>query len=214
MRQKIYIKSWKRREVFAFFRDFVDPCFSITTELKCKGGYQRAKERGESFFIHYLYAILKAHNSIEEFHYRVESAEDGVVIYRYDKIDITTVVSVGDDGEYRSIFIPYSEDFDTFYKVAKERIEGAKKISEPFPKDNSNGLGLVCASAIPSIRFTSIRASLPTIGAVDMLPLMSIGRMEERDGVMTMPMMIQMHHGLIDGYHVGKLFELIEAELR
>ena len=67
MKQIIDIENWERKENFNFFRHFQNPQLSITSEVECGGARQRAKAAGQSFFLHYLYAVLRAANEIPEF---------------------------------------------------------------------------------------------------------------------------------------------------
>ncbi len=210
------IENWKRRDVFRFFKDFINPQFSVTVDVECTGAYNRAKERKESFYLHYLYAILKALNTIEEFKYRVEKEEENseVIVKRYDVVNVTTPITVGADGEYEEVYIYYNQDFDTFYREASKVVASAHGGGDPFDTNRRIGLGLCCISANPALRFTSMNLTLATIGAVNMIPLLCVGKMLEKDGVRTMPIAIQIHHGLADGKHVADLFAMVEAQLK
>ena len=78
MKQIIDIENWERKENFNFFHHFQNPQLSITSEVECGGARQRAKAAGQSFFLHYLYAVLRAANEIPEFRYRIDP--DGRVV--------------------------------------------------------------------------------------------------------------------------------------
>ena len=65
MKRKIDIERWERKELFRFFRDFDEPYYGITTDLECTGAYAYAKSRHISFFLYYLYLVLKAVNRTE-----------------------------------------------------------------------------------------------------------------------------------------------------
>ena len=84
MKQIIDIETWERKENFNFFRRFQNPQLSITSEVECGGAKKRAKEAHQSFFLHYLYAVLRAANEIPELRYRIDP-EGRVVLY--DQID-------------------------------------------------------------------------------------------------------------------------------
>lgn len=216
MREIIDVESWGRRDTFNFFKGFVNPIFSITAEVECTGGYKRAKERGESFFIHYLYAILRGLNEIEEFRYRVEQTcpNDPIVVTKYDRVDTRTPITVGNNGEYVELYVPYIADFDTFYKNTTELIANIDSEADPFGCVDENGLGVSCISAIPTLHFTSATQTLKSIGAVNMMPLINVGKMVEHEGVRSMPIAVSVHHGLADGKHMSDLFASIESCLK
>ena len=79
MKHIIDIKTWERKENYEFFLGFQNPTISITSEVECSGARTRAKTAGESFFLHYLYAVLRAVNEIKEFRFRIDS--EGRVVY-------------------------------------------------------------------------------------------------------------------------------------
>ena len=71
-RQIVDIETWERKDNFNFFRNFLNPCITITSEVECTAAKEKAKKNGQSFFIHYLYAILRAANEIKELRFRVD----------------------------------------------------------------------------------------------------------------------------------------------
>lgn len=91
MKRIIDIENWERKENFNFFRHFQNPQLSITSEVECGGAKQRAKAAGQSFFLHYLYAVLRAANEIPEFRYRIDT-EGRVVLY--DAIDMLSPIKI------------------------------------------------------------------------------------------------------------------------
>lgn len=54
MKHLVNPDTWERRDNYAFFRDFLNPWFSVTTEIDCTEAYAAAKTSGRSFFLHYL----------------------------------------------------------------------------------------------------------------------------------------------------------------
>ena len=65
---------------------------------------------------------------------------------------------------------------------------------------------LVHFSAVPWINFTSISHSR-SFTIPDSCPKFSFGKMTEENGKKFMSMSVHVHHGLVDGYHLGLYFE-------
>jgi chloramphenicol O-acetyltransferase type A len=42
------------------------------------------------------------------------------------------------------------------------------------------------------------------------IPILTIGKYFERHGKLLMPLAIQVHHGLVDGIHVGAFYEQVQ----
>ena len=58
--QNFPIEGWDRAEIYRFFRPYEDPFFQVTAPLRITGARRRCAERGDSFFLHYLYHSLQA----------------------------------------------------------------------------------------------------------------------------------------------------------
>ena len=71
MKKLIDLDNWNRKEHFLFFSKFEEPFFGVTVKVDCSTAYQKAKEKGVSFFLYYLYRALKTANKIENFRYRI-----------------------------------------------------------------------------------------------------------------------------------------------
>lgn len=214
MKHKIDINTWSRKNSHDFFQTFQNPNISITTEIDCTQALASAKEKGESFFIYYIYAMLCAMNEIEEFRYRVDLQGD---IFIYDTIDITTPIMLNEKGDCAIVRIPLERDFDLFYKKATEIIEKAKLQTESnFSKSNldeeNDPYGTIFLSATPDLYFTSL------VGAQERkegnsYPLLNVGKAIKREGKMVMPVAITISHAFADGMHISKFFKRIEETM-
>lgn len=62
MRHIVDIETWERRDNYNFFRGFVNSWYSITTEIDCTEASAVARASGHSFFLYYLYAVVRSAN--------------------------------------------------------------------------------------------------------------------------------------------------------
>ena len=60
MKHIIDIDTWERRDNYGFFRTFLNSWYSVTTEIDCTEASAAAKQSGHSFFLYYLYAVLRS----------------------------------------------------------------------------------------------------------------------------------------------------------
>lgn len=67
MKHIIDIENWERRDNYGFFRGFVNSWYSVTTEIDCTEASVAARAAGHSFFLYYLYAVLRSANEVDEF---------------------------------------------------------------------------------------------------------------------------------------------------
>lgn len=66
---------------------------------------------------------------------------------------------------------------------------------------------------LPWTSFTSFHLQVAGAGR-HLLPIFTMGRAEEKDGVRTLPLAIQVHHAVCDGYHVGRFLTLLRESFK
>ncbi|RZJ69091.1 MAG: chloramphenicol acetyltransferase [Flavobacterium sp.] len=206
MYTKLDIPNWPRREHFEFFRKFDEPFYGIVANLDVTEAYATAKETGASFFLYYMHKVAATVNALEEFRYRI--AGDEVLIY--DRIDISATLT-RDDNTFGFSLIEYTDDFTSFTEIAKAEIERVRNttglFTRAFEVDN-----LIHFSAVPWIDFTSL-SHARSFSIPDSCPKISVGKMTESNGRRMMPVSVHVHHGLLDGYHVGQFYDLLQQKL-
>lgn len=214
MKQIIDIETWERKENFNFFRRFQNPQLSITSEVECGGAKKRAKEAHQSFFLHYLYAVLRAANEIPELRYRIDP-EGRVVLY--DQIDILSPIKIKENGKFFTIRFPYHEDFETFYQEARKIIDSIPENGDPYAAENgevANGdYGLILLSATPDLYFTSITGTQEKQSGNN-YPLLNAGKAIIKKGKLVMPIAMTIHHGFVNGHHLSLFYRKVEELLK
>jgi chloramphenicol O-acetyltransferase type A len=207
MKTFLDIAHWPRKDHFHFFRKFDEPFFGATVNIDCTKGYELAKANGVSFFVYYLHKTLIAVNSIESFRYRI--AGENIIIY--DRIDASPTIS-REDGSFAFSLFEYHPDLHPFSGIAKTEIERVRNtpglFTQSFEDDN-----IIHFSALPWIDFTSLsHARSYTIA--DSCPKISFGKMTvHENGKKTIPVSVHVHHGLMDGLHVGQFIDCLQEEM-
>lgn len=214
MKHLVDIDTWERKENYLFFRDFANSWIAITSEVDCTEAYDAAKSTKRSFFLHYLYAIVRAANEIKEFRYRWD--KHGQVVY-HDTVDITTPIAVPGKTFY-TVRIPYIEDFEAFYRNARHIIENIPTDGDPYGTDKQiteqGDFDVILLSATPKLYFTSITYTQYAPGHSLDYPLMNAGKAVRREGRLVMPLAMTVSHAFVDGAHVSLFFEKVEQYLK
>ena len=181
-----------------------EPFFGITTTIDCTKGYETAKHLGTSFFVYYLHKTIVAANTIEAFRYRI--IEDK--IYIYDTIDVSATI-MREDTTFGFSLIEFSADFDVFAANTFKEIERIKNTPGLFTREFKD-INVIHFSAVPWINFTSL-SHARSYSFPDSCPKISFGQMMVNDdGKRTMSMSVHVHHGLMDGYHVGQFVDCFQ----
>ncbi len=199
MKKLIDIDKWNRKEHFLFFSKFEEPFFGVTVKLNCTTAYLKAKEKGVSFFLYYLYCALKAANEVENFRYRIIENQ----VYDFATVNASPTIN-RPDGTFGFAYMDYFEDEKKFYEKALQEIENVKSTNSLLPA--VSGENVIHFSVIPWLDFTSI-SHARSFTHPDSCPKISFGKMTEKNGLKEMPVSIHGHHALMDGYHVGLFVE-------
>ncbi len=201
MRTPIDLNDWNRKEHFEFFGSFDEPFFGITTTLDFTLGYQKIKDNGYSYFLYYLHKSLLAANTIEAFRYRIE--EDNV--YLYDTIHASPTIG-RDDHTFGFSFMKFEQDFDIFQTNAIKQIEIIKNSTGLCYTDDTQRIDTIHCSSIPWYNFTGLTHARH-FKFKDSVPKISYGKYTKVTSKLNLPVAINVHHGLCDGYHVGQYLE-------
>jgi chloramphenicol O-acetyltransferase type A len=200
-------ENWNRKEHFDFFSKMASPYFGIVTEVDCTIAYQKAKENDYSFFAYYLHKSMIAINSVEEFKYRIV---DGKVI-SFPTINAGATIG-REDGTFGFIFVHFSQDFETFNTELQKEVQsvqnsiGLRLNNDDIKKD------LIRHSTIPWNSFTGLLH--PTnFDQTESVPKITFGKFSIRDNKKYLPVSIEAHHGLVDGFHLAKYLSEFQNQL-
>jgi chloramphenicol O-acetyltransferase type A len=202
MKQKLNLETWNRKEHFMFFKQMEEPFFGITTSIDCTKAYIKSKELNVSFFAYYLHKTLLAVNQIENFRYRIIEDE----IYIFDKINASATI-LREDKTFGFSLIEFDSDLEQFAEITKTEIARIQTTSGLFTREFSENL--IHFSAMPWINFTSF-SHARSYTWPDSCPKISFGKIMDENGKKTFAMSIHVHHGLMDGIHVGEFVDLFQ----
>ena len=204
--KKLDIDGWSRKKQYEFFKTYDNPFFNICTSLDVTELIKVSKLQQLPFSICMLYASIATANKIEEFRYRLK--DDDVVVY--DSIYAGSTL-LNDDNTFSFCYFDYFSKFSEFKGFAEKQIELHKQGLLEFDGRN-NDLDIVHYSVIPWIEFTSF--SHPrNYRTNDSIPKIVFGKYFNKDGRYRLPISVEVHHALMDGYHLGLYFSELQDSL-
>lgn len=203
--REIDIEAWERKATFEFFRDYTDPYFNIAANVDVSRLYSFCKERGLPFSIAALYCSAAAANEIREFRLRMI----GEKVVEFDRVEATQTI-LNDDNTFSFCYFPWRDTVEEFAEAGKS---ARKKYGAMRSFDVETGrLDLIYYSVIPWVSFTSFKHANSGDNR-QTVPRMVFGKMFEQGGVRLMPFSVEAHHCLMDGFHIGRYFELFQNKL-
>lgn len=198
------IESWNRKQHFEHFNRFEDPYFGVAVDLDVTSAYQYSRDTGVSFFALYLFACMKAINSVENFRYRIY--DDKIAIH--DVIHASATIS-RKDNTFGCTFIHFSEDFDEFYENLKKEKQRVLTTKDLFPPINS--IDCIYCSSLPWFHFSGHKE--PFAGFKESVPKLGFGKFQKKENRLKMPVSVAANHALLDGYHMGLFLNNYQQEL-
>jgi len=201
----IDMENWPRLESFNFFKDYEYPQFNVCIQAEITSTFQYLEKNKVSKFNAMLWLISAAANHVPEIRQRIRNGR----VVEHDRANPSFTVMT---EEKILAFCPvkYREDISRFFKDVDAGISKIK--SSPRMEDQPGKDNLLFVSCVPWINFTSISHPLKT-DKTDSIPRISWGKFTQENGKVTMPVSLQLHHGLADGYHAGLFFEKLDALL-
>lgn len=205
----IDIDTWSRKPLIKKYSTYMFPYINIGAEMDVTGLYSYCKKEGISFYCAMIYGAVKAALSIENFKYRI--IDEKPVLCDTLK-PVFTYLPKGEEQFYL-VKQDYCEDMLTFCRNAKAQAEALANESSHAYMHAPEDVEILYISCIPWIHYTHFIRTIEH-GGKDNIPRISWGKYKkQKDGTMSMPFSVQVHHALMDGYHVGMYFEAVESWL-
>lgn len=198
--KKIDLDNYNRRGLFNSFKDRDIPYFSTTCNIEIQNLKKFVKLRNISFFVSFSYIISVSVNRIPQLRHRIIDGE----LYEFKIVDPGYTVLL-DDETFSFCDSKFFEDFHTYYEYAIARIEEVKNRPD---QNNADKNHMFFITSIPWFSFTSFVH--PYDKLYSSIPIITIGKYFEQGDSWLIPIAIQVHHGVVDGLHVGKYYDCLE----
>ena len=203
--RSINLEKWPRKAVFEFYRDFEYPQINVCVDIDVTATVQYLKEQSLSRFKTILWTICHASNSINEFKYRIRNGN--VILHDVVHPSFTVLTR---DNLFAFSRVEYTLNIRQFFGQVEKGIRASR--ANPSLEDEPGQDDFLYISCLPWIRFTSISHPVK-LDAEDSIPRISWGKFDKDKGKISMPLSVQVHHGLADGYHLGLFLNRIQALL-
>ncbi|THB72157.1 MAG: hypothetical protein D6B25_17375 [Desulfobulbaceae bacterium] len=197
--------NWPRKCAFQFFHQYETPQFNICADLVITDTYRLLQEAGIHKFTAFLWLVCKAANSVEEIRYRLSG--DQVLSYEVVHPSFTWLK---EDKTLTFCLAHYNDEISQFFANVRESVNQTEP--DLVTADDQTPADVLYISCLPWINFRSISHPIKNddSGAI---PRITWGKFCQSGTDWNMPVSLQMHHGLADGYHAGLFFERLQEML-
>ena len=197
----IDIDSWPRKEFYEHFINEVVCSYSLTVNLDITA------LKGERLYPAMIWLLTKTVNEMPEF--RTSLTEEGLGIY--DSMHPMYTVFNKENKNFSGIWSYFSEEYVEFLRSYDADAREFSKSTRYAPKEGTppNSFNI---SMAPWTTFTSFNINVYDEGKF-LLPIFTMGKHFEQDGKRLLPLAIQAHHAVCDGYHIGLFVEKLQKHI-
>lgn len=196
------VKEFKRKNLFDYYHGFNNPFIICTTKIDITKIVEYCKIH-KNLYATLGFIITQTANEIDAFKYRYKEGK----IYYCEEIR-SNYVQMYEDETIGYFGIPTIKEFDeyikTFLKMQKQFLKDKNYSSET----ELNEIWLSCQ---PWFSFTSL---IPPFDKEVTIPQFIWDKYQKIDGTYSINLMIMVHHGFADGFHVGKFISLLEENIK
>ncbi len=200
-KHRIDLTRYSRRGLFEAFRDRDMPCFSLTCNLDIAPLLARLRVSGHRFFITMSYILSVAVNQVPELRHRLIDGD----LYELERVDPGFTVLLA-DKTFSFCDAVFHRDFATFCADAERRIAAARARPDHATGDKHH---MFFITSLPWLSFTAL--THPYDAAYASIPVLTLGKYFQQGGQVLLPLAVQVHHALVDGWHVARFYEEVNG---
>ncbi|MBS6641217.1 MAG: type A chloramphenicol O-acetyltransferase [Clostridiaceae bacterium] len=202
--EPIDLSRWERAEYFTHYLHEIPCTYSMTVRLDIT----KLKQSGKQLYAAMLYALAKAVNAHPEFRMALdEDGKPGV----YDRMHPCYTVFHKDTQTFSNLWTVFDGDYAVFCQNYQRDMETYGSIhrmdAKPGLPENS-----FTVSMLPWASFEGFNLNLQK-GYAYLKPIFTIGKYTGQDGRYTLPLAVQVHHAVCDGFHACRLVDEVQATL-
>lgn len=205
---EIQMEQWARKDHYEHYKNKVRCSYSVTVDIDISKLLIRLKEREMKAYPVQIYMLSTVVNQFPEF--RMTTNDEDRLGY-WEAIDPIYTVLNPNAETFSAVWTRYDKCFNTFYRAyLQDTVQYAS--GELFPQEYipPNTFNI---SSVPWLDFTAFNINVFSDGSY-LLPVFTIGKYKKEKDKTMMPLAIQCHHAVCDGWHVGKFVETLREMAR
>ena len=194
----IDLETWERREFYEHFIKEVVCTYAVTVHMDI------TRLKGQRLYPAMIWLLTKTVNDMPEFRTCMTAEGPGI----YDDMHPMYTVFNRENKNFSGIWSYFSEDYAEFLRRYEADSQEYACSSRYAPKAGTpaNSFNI---SMLPWVDFSALNINVYDEGRF-LLPIFTMGKYTERDGRRLLPLAIQVHHAVCDGYHVGVFTEKLQ----
>ena len=199
----IDLNAWSRGNLFQFYIDKMRIVMSLTVDIDVKNLKLYSKKTGIPFYPLMLWVVSKVINNHDEFKYSWDN--EGNLI-RWDYVSPSYTDFHSDDENFTKMVTEYSDDLTEFYgrvMADRERYKNDRAMLDNQP------LNFFDVSCLPWVKYKHFDVHVFDEGKF-LAPVVTWGKYEQTEDKLLMPLTMNIHHAVADGFHLSRFFNEVQ----
>lgn len=200
---KVEFETDFQRKHFEFFHAMNHPHMGVSVNVDVGAWLDMTRERSLKVTASLVYLLGRAANQVPQLRRRIRGDD----VIEHDVVHPTFTVATDRPGEFGFCHVDYDEDIESFVRKATDAMAATR--ANPTLEDEPGRDDYLFMSAMPWVSFTSVWHAMQ-YHPHDSNPRIIWGRIFEAEGRTMMPVSVQAHHALVDGYHTAQFYERLD----
>ncbi|MEW5559677.1 type A chloramphenicol O-acetyltransferase [Enterobacter asburiae] len=200
------LSRWARKEHFEVFQSFAQSTINQTVLLDITLLLKNIKEVGWKFYPTMIFLLSKIVNRHTEFRMAMKNNE--LVIW--NEVHPMYTIFHNETETFSSLWSHYDGNIHHFQSVYSEDVARYGNNLSYWPKEESLE-NVFFVSAIPWVSFTSFNINIANMQNF-FAPMFTVGKYYKQDEKVLLPLAVQVHHSVCDGFHVARLINELQDE--
>ncbi len=194
---------WERKEYFEHYLSAVPCTYSMTVKLDITN----IRQKGLRLYPTMLYLLTASVNRHEQF--RMKFNDHGELLL-YANMEPCYTVFHKETKTFSNIWTSFSDDYEMFCRLYEEDVEHYGSIerfmAKPDLPENS-----FTVSMLPWTTFDAFNLNVSDFRYLP--PIFTIGKFVEDNGRFYLPLAVQVHHAVCDGFHVCCFINDLQSQI-
>lgn len=199
------LSRWPRKEHFEVFQSFAQSTINQTSLVDITALLKHIKDMGWKFYPTIIFLLAKIVNRHPEFRMAMKNNE----LVTWNESHPNYTIFHHETETFSSLWSHYDGNIQHFQDVYSADTARYGDNLSYWPKEESRE-NIFFVSAIPWASFTSFNVNVANMQNF-FAPMFTLGKYYPQDGKVLLPLAVQVHHSVCDGFHVARLFNELQA---
>ncbi len=197
------LSAWSRGDLFRFYMDQMRIVMSLTVDIDVTPLVRFSKKNRLKFYPSMIWIVSKAVNAHDTFKYGWDAAGN---LIQWETISPSYAEFHPEDACFTKLVTPYAEDlleFHARFLQDRERYRNLRAIVKDQPANHFD------VSCLPWVRYSHFDVHVFDSGKF-LAPVITWGKYTAEGGRLAMPLTMNIHHAVADGFHLSRFFQEVQ----